>query len=164
MKDDVAGLVERLDNLGKRREMEGIYTDQNICEAAASTIRALAREKAAAVGLAQGSGAIADQQRARAEAAEAKVTEQAAEIERLREAVVGWDRHAMEMQDLAGAAEAKLREAVEVIRRAQQFIRNGVDLGFIRMPDPETPDTAHETLPLIDVFLATIKTENTDGK
>lgn len=117
MADDVAGLVERLDNLGKRREMEGIYTDQNICEAAASTIRALAREKAAAVGLAQGSGAIADQQRARAEAAEAKVTEQAAEIERLREAVVGWDRHAMEMQDLAGAAEAKLRDADAVIQR-----------------------------------------------
>lgn len=40
----------------------------------------------------------------------------------------------------------RLREALMV---AEQFISNGIELGYIRMPDPETPDTAHITLPMI---------------
>src|SRR5690554_7870265 len=36
---DVWELVERLRRLGQRREMEGIYTDQNICEAAAAKLQ-----------------------------------------------------------------------------------------------------------------------------
>jgi hypothetical protein len=42
----------------------------------------------------------------------------------------------------------------DALRRAQCFIRNGVALGYIRMPDADCPDTAHETLPAIDVALA----------
>ena len=42
--NDVEGLVERLTKLGQRREMEGIYTDQNICETAASALQAQAAE------------------------------------------------------------------------------------------------------------------------
>lgn len=40
---------------------------------------------------------------------------------------------------------------------AQQFIRNGIALGFIRMPDADCPDSAHNTPPLIDeaIFEAT---------
>jgi hypothetical protein len=129
---DVAGLVERL-------EGRASWDKDEIKLDAASTIRALAREKAAAVGLAQGSGAIADQQRARAEAAEAKVAEQAAEIERLTQEraeaveryvpaaqyindltanVATLTRHIGEQSARADAAEAKLREAVEVIYTA----------------------------------------------
>lgn len=37
----MSDLVKRLRDLGKRREMEGIYTDQNICEAAADRIEEL---------------------------------------------------------------------------------------------------------------------------
>lgn len=44
-----------------------------------------------------------------------------------------------------------LREALEA---AWGFIKNGVALGFIRMPDPDTPDTAHNTLPMIEAALA----------
>ena len=34
-------LIERLKSLGKRREAEGIYTDQNICENAIEEIERL---------------------------------------------------------------------------------------------------------------------------
>lgn len=38
-----------------------------------------------------------------------------------------------------------IERLVEALRRADQFITNGVELGFIRMPDASTPDPAHET-------------------
>lgn len=40
------------------------------------------------------------------------------------------------------------------LKAARQFIVNGVELGFIRMPDAETPDPAHETLPMIERAIA----------
>lgn len=46
---------------------------------------------------------------------------------------------------------------VEALEHARQFIRNGVDLGFIRMPDADAPDPAHETLPKIDAALSTYR-------
>ena len=48
---------------------------------------------------------------------------------------------------------AKAREALE---SAKVFIRNGVALGFIRMPDADTPDPAHQTPVKIDNALAAI--------
>lgn len=41
----------------------------------------------------------------------------------------------------------------DALRKAEQFIVNGVELGFIRMPDPGTPDPAHDTLPAIRAAL-----------
>ena len=41
---DVAALADRLRRLGQRREMEGIYTDRNICEAAAAKLQEQAAE------------------------------------------------------------------------------------------------------------------------
>lgn len=52
--------------------------------------------------------------------------------------------------------------AVKALEKAKQFIENGIEFGFIRMPDAETPDSAHETLPAICQALAQIK-ETTDG-
>lgn len=49
-------------------------------------------------------------------------------------------------QDVAGL--------VEALEQARLFIRNGVELGYIRMPDADTPDPAHDTLPMIDAALA----------
>lgn len=40
--------------------------------------------------------------------------------------------------------------ALEALKVARQFIANGIELGYIRMPEPETPDSAHGTLPMID--------------
>jgi hypothetical protein len=37
--------------------------------------------------------------------------------------------------------------------RARGFIQNGIALGYIRMPDPDTPDTAHEVPGIIDAAL-----------
>lgn len=45
-----------------------------------------------------------------------------------------------------------LRKALE---EARQFIVNGVELGYIRMPDADTSDTAHQTLPMIEAALST---------
>lgn len=38
---------------------------------------------------------------------------------------------------------------LDALKRAKQFIENGVELGFIRMPDASTPDPAHDALPAI---------------
>lgn len=46
---------------------------------------------------------------------------------------------------------------VEALEHARQFIRNGIDLGFIRMPDADTDDPAHKTLPKIDAALSTYR-------
>lgn len=40
-------------------------------------------------------------------------------------------------------------EIKKALVAAEQFIVNGVELGYIRMPNPETPDSAHDTLPMI---------------
>lgn len=42
----------------------------------------------------------------------------------------------------------------EALKKAREFIRNGVELGFIRMPDASTTDPAHDTLPAIEAALA----------
>lgn len=46
---------------------------------------------------------------------------------------------------------ALLRAAME---KADEFITNGIELGFIRMPDESTPDSAHETPKLIRAAVA----------
>lgn len=51
---------------------------------------------------------------------------------------------------------ARMREALE---HARLFIRNGIDLGCIRMPDADTPDPAHHTLPMINAALSTANGE-----
>lgn len=60
------------------------------------------------------------------------------------------------LSERASLAE-RLEEAEKALEKAAQFITNGVELGFIRMPDADTPDPAHETLPAIRKALTTIK-------
>lgn len=45
--------------------------------------------------------------------------------------------------------QAVTAQLVAALEAAERFIVNGVEYGFIRMPDPSTPDSAHETLPAI---------------
>lgn len=52
------------------------------------------------------------------------------------ESIAAWNRR---------ATPPDMREAVEALRRADRFITNGIELGYIRMPDAGTPDPAHET-------------------
>jgi hypothetical protein len=57
------------------------------------------------------------------------------------------------------AAREAGRVAGDALRRAEQFIVNGVELGFIRMPDASTPDSAHDTLPAIRAALSLLPKE-----
>ena len=45
-------------------------------------------------------------------------------------------------------------DLLDALKKARQFIANGIELGFIRMPDASTPDSAHETLTLIRSVIA----------
>jgi hypothetical protein len=49
------------------------------------------------------------------------------------------------------AERERMRKA---LKAARQFIRNGVEFGYIVMPDSDTPDTAHNTLPMIEAALS----------
>lgn len=45
-------------------------------------------------------------------------------------------------------------DVVRALKAARQFIVNGIECGYIRMPDPATPDSAHDTLPMIEAALS----------
>ena len=50
-------------------------------------------------------------------------------------------------------------ELLEALEAARIFIRNGIELGYIRMPDPDTPDSAHDVPPMIAAAIAKAKGE-----
>lgn len=52
------------------------------------------------------------------------------------------------------ATVAEVAALVEALRAADQFITNGIELGYIRMPDPGTPDSALKTPGIIRAALA----------
>ena len=56
------------------------------------------------------------------------------------------------------AANARLIAAspsmLEALRRADEFISNGIALGYIRMPDADTPDSAHQTPGIVRAAIA----------
>lgn len=55
-------------------------------------------------------------------------------------------------------ANARLIDAApdlaEALISAREFIRNGIELGYIRMPSADTPDPAHKLGPAMDAALA----------
>jgi hypothetical protein len=54
------------------------------------------------------------------------------------------------------AGHAAVERAKDALRRAEQFITNGIELGYIRMPATSTPDSAHDTLPAIQAARAAL--------
>lgn len=56
-------------------------------------------------------------------------------------------------REIAQTMNARRTAADDALWAAKCFIENGYALGFIRMPDPDTPDPAHNTLPLINQAL-----------
>ena len=54
-------------------------------------------------------------------------------------------------------------ELLAVLRRVDEFIRNGIEFGFIRMPDKDTPDTAHEVPKVVRAVLAKIEATGQEG-
>ncbi|CAB3928219.1 hypothetical protein LMG26858_06178 [Achromobacter anxifer] len=57
------------------------------------------------------------------------------------------------------ASEAVRVQALAALQAARSFIHNGVELGFIRMPDPGVPDPAHRTPGLIDAAIAALSAQ-----
>lgn len=49
-----------------------------------------------------------------------------------------------------GLSDERVLAVAAALESARVFIRNGVELGYIRMPDTDCPDPAHGTLPLIE--------------
>jgi hypothetical protein len=54
-------------------------------------------------------------------------------------------------------AEAQRDALLEALKLADQFITNGMELGFIRMPDAATPDLAHETPGIARAAIAAVE-------
>lgn len=48
-------------------------------------------------------------------------------------------------------SDEQIKAALESARR---FIRNGIEFGYVHMPEAETPDPAHNTLPMIEAALS----------
>ena len=65
--------------------------------------------------------------------------------------------------NLGAHADANLIAAapdlLAALEDARKFIVNGIELGYIHMPDPETPDRAHQTLPNIESAIAKARGE-----
>lgn len=62
----------------------------------------------------------------------------------------------LDVQDMSHgyvAIEQSAPIELEALRLAREFIVNGVENGYIRMPDADTPDSAHDTLPKIEAAL-----------
>lgn len=66
-------------------------------------------------------------------------------------AITAWNRRA--------TPPAAVTALVEALEAADQFIRNGIELGFIRMPDAGTPDPALKTPAMIEAALALYRGE-----
>jgi hypothetical protein len=52
---------------------------------------------------------------------------------------------------------------VKALEGARQFITNGIELGYIRMPDSDTPDPAHQRLPQIEAALSRFRSLQNGG-
>lgn len=57
------------------------------------------------------------------------------------------------------ASEAVRKQALAALESAQRFIRNGVEFGYVRMPDADTPDPAHRTPGLIDAAIRALSAQ-----
>lgn len=56
---------------------------------------------------------------------------------------------------------ATVAALVEALEAADEFIRNGIEFGYIRMPHPATPDPAHKTPGKIAAALSLYRGETT---
>ncbi|EIM13825.1 hypothetical protein [Pseudomonas chlororaphis] len=76
------------------------------------------------------------------------------------DAVLHWrGKHAQVIRERAAlqadldARDQRVDELEGLLRLARQFVVNGIDLGYIKMPDVDTPDPAHDLVPKIDAAL-----------
>lgn len=55
-------------------------------------------------------------------------------------------------------------DMLEALKAAKEFITNGIELGFIRMPDTSTPDRAHETPGIVRAAIARAEGRSEGGQ
>lgn len=81
------------------------------------------------------------------------MTEQTESIVGMRKKIKAQAEHVRRLEkrirELKQASAAQ-GELVDALEHARTFIRNGVEQGFITMPDHDTPDPAHDTLPKVE--------------
>lgn len=85
----------------------------------------------------------------------AAVLELIAEVEALRAEVK--TEQALSFRNQVASLEQQRDELLAALKEARMFIRNGIELGFIAMPDADTPDPAHDTLPNIEAAIARVE-------
>ena len=67
------------------------------------------------------------------------------------------------LRDTIESKDNAIRELVEGMKQVRVFIYNGRALGFIRMPDEETPDTALQVPPLVDDLISKYEGKSDDN-
>lgn len=55
--------------------------------------------------------------------------------------------------------QARCKELESALKHADMFITNGIKYGFIRMPDDDTPDPAHDTPRIVKEAISTPTTD-----
>ena len=65
-----------------------------------------------------------------------------------------------ERDDALAEVRKALKDALEALRAAEQFIDNGIEFGYIQMPDPDTPDRAHQVPGMVTIAVGSV----TDAK
>jgi len=83
-----------------------------------------------------------------------------------------WQRHEDQARKIvelltpataAALAAQQCAQMVEALEKANQFITNGIALGFIRMPDADCPDPAHATPGIVRAALAAARKGQSHG-
>lgn len=76
-----------------------------------------------------------------------------AEVEAMRAEVMRAGAECADAMAQVATLRARVAELETALRAADQFVTNGIALGFIRMPSPSTPDPAHRTPGIIRAAL-----------
>lgn len=70
-----------------------------------------------------------------------------------------WASRAVLEKEAKATAQGVNAKMLEALEHARLFIRNGIELGYILMPDADTPDPAHDTRPMIEAAIAAARQE-----
>lgn len=73
--------------------------------------------------------------------------------------IVNFSRALLSRYAAPQASEAVRKQALAALESAQRFIRNGVEFGYVRMPDADTPDPAHHTPGLIEEAIRALSSQ-----
>jgi len=63
-----------------------------------------------------------------------------------------------ELKEIRRLLAGPIAECIAALQQARQFISNGIEFGYIRMPDADTPDPAHATPGAIQAALELLET------